>query len=324
MLGRRSFLEAMAGAAALPGSLARAASVERSVTRPATDFFPGFRRLSVRTAGTNINVLVGGQGPPLLLLHGYPQTHIEWRKVAPDLAKTHTVVLPDLRGYGDSGKPIGGADHAAYAKRAMAADQTEVMATLGFHQFAMIAHDRGARVGHRLLLDHPERVTRAILMDICPTSYMYEHADRAFGSAYFHWFFLIQEAPFPERLIGNNADAWLRYAFDPAIPAHIEPAAYAEYLRCFAQPATIHASCEDYRAAASIDLEHDKADHGRKIACPLHVLWGSKGFVGRTYDVLSVWRGFADDVSGNAIESGHWIAEESPHELLSEVQRFLI
>jgi haloacetate dehalogenase len=319
MLGRRSFLGAIAGTATIAGTAAT-----KIATHGATEFFPDFRRLSVRTAGAEINVLVGGQGPPLLLLHGYPQTHIEWRKVAPELAKTRTVVVPDLRGYGDSSKPIGGAHHAGYAKRAMAADQIEVMSALGFQQFAMVAHDRGARVGHRLLLDHPERVSRAILMDICPTSYMYEHADRAFGAAYFHWFFLIQDAPFPERLIGNNADAWLRYAFDPAIPAHIEPAAYAEYLRCFSQAATIHASCEDYRAAASIDLEHDKADHGRKITCPLHVLWGSKGFVGRTYDVLSVWHKFADDVSGNAIESGHWIAEEAPHELLSEVQRFLV
>jgi haloacetate dehalogenase len=323
MLGRRSFLEALAAAAALPDSLASAASV-KSAARPATDFFPGFRRLSVHTTGTDINVMIGGQGPPLLLLHGYPQTHIEWRKVAPELAKTHTVVLADLRGYGDSGKPIGGPDHAAYSKRAMAADQAEVMSALGFRRFDMIAHDRGARLAHRLLLDHPDSVTRAILIDICPTAYMYEHADRAFGSAYFHWFFLIQDAPLPERLIGNNADAWLRYAFDPAIPDHIEPAAYAEYLRCFAHPAAIHATCEDYRAAASIDLEHDKADQGRKIACPLHVLWGSRGFVGRTYDVLGVWRGFADDVSGNAIESGHWIAEEAPGDLLREAQQFLI
>lgn len=322
MLGRRSFLEAMVGTAAFAAAVATTAS-GKSAARRTTNFFPGFRRLSVRTAGADISVLVGGRGPPLLLLHGYPQTHIEWRKVAPELAKTRTVVLPDLRGYGDSSKPIGGPDHAAYAKRAMAADQVEVMSALGFNQFALIAHDRGARVAHRLLLDHPERVTRAMLMDICPTAYMYDHADRAFGSAYFHWFFLIQEAPFPERLIGNNADAWLRYAFDPAIPAHIEPAAYAEYLRCFSQPAAIHASCEDYRAAATIDLKHDEADHGRKIACPLRLVWGSKGFIGRNYDVLDVWRRFADDVSGSAIESGHWIAEEAPAELLTEAQRFL-
>lgn len=257
-----------------------------------------------------------------MLLHGYPQTHVMWRKVAPQLAKNHTVVMTDLRGYGDSSKPPSGADHAPYSKRAMALDQVEVMASLGFAKFGMLAHDRGARVAHRLMLDHPERVTRAILIDICPTSYMYETTDRAFASAYFHWFFLIQDAPLPERMIANNVETWLGWSFEPAARAYIGPEARAEYLRCFSNPATIHASCEDYRAAASIDLDHDDADKGRKVACPLRILWGSKGFVGHRYDVLGVWRGFADNVSGRAISSGHWMAEEAPVDVVAEAQRF--
>ena len=172
------------------------------------------------------------------------------------------------------------------------------------------------------MLDHPGRVARAILIDICPTSYMYKTTDRTFASAYFHWFFLIQDAPLPERMIANNVATWLGWSFDPAARAYIGPEAYAEYLRCFANPATIHASCEDYRAAASIDLEHDDADKGRKVTCPLRILWGSKGLVGHRYDVLGVWRGFADNVSGRAISSSHWMAEEAPAEVIAEAQRF--
>jgi len=321
MLDRRDFLETIAGAAVAPGTIQGKASVAEG--GPAvTPFFPGFRRASIQTEGTEINVVIGGRGPPLLLIHGYPETHVEWRKIAPELARAHTVIMADLRGYGDSGKPTSDSLHLTYSKRAMASDLVQVMASLGFDTFGIIAHDRGARVAHRLIRDHPHRVTRAILMDICPTSYMYKTADRAFASAYFHWFFLIQDAPLPERMIASNVDGWLRYAFDPAIPVHIEPEAYAEYLRCFADPAVIHASCEDYRASASIDLEHDAADEGRKINCPLRILWGTNGFVGRKYDVLAVWRGFADEVSGTSIESGHWIAEEAPAGVIGEAQRF--
>jgi haloacetate dehalogenase len=287
------------------------------------NFFPGFRRENVQTSGTKINVLVGGDGPPVLLLHGYPQTHVEWRKLAPELAKNHTLVIPDLRGYGDSGKPSDGDNHFNYSKRAMALDQVEVMEKLGFRQFAMVGHDRGARVGHRLALDHPDRLTKLVLMDICPTQYMYKTADREFATAYYHWFFLIQPDPFPETLIGNNVDAVLKLFMGPVMPKFIEPDAYAEYRRCFSDPATIHASCEDYRAAASIDLAHDESDMDRKISCPVLVLWGANGLVGRKYDVLAIWQDRATQVSGKGLQSGHWIAEEAPDETLVELKRFL-
>jgi haloacetate dehalogenase len=287
------------------------------------NFFPGFQRQTVQTSGTSINVLAGGSGPPVLLLHGYPQTHLEWRKIAPELAKSYTLVVPDLRGYGDSGKPPGGDNHVNYSKRAMALDQVEVMEKLGFKQFAVVSHDRGARVAHRLALDHSDRLIKVVLMDICPTHYMYKTADRQLASSYFHWFFLIQPAPFPETLIGNNVDAVLKQFMGPVMPQSIEPEAYAEYRRCFSDPATIHASCEDYRAAATIDLVHDEADMNRKIACPVLVLWGANGIVGKKYDVLAVWRERATEVSGKSLPCGHWLAEEAPGEVLAEVRRFL-
>ena len=288
------------------------------------DFFPGFRRQTVQTSGTSINVVSGGNGPPLLLLHGYPQTHILWRKLAPELSRNYTLVMPDLRGYGDSGKPAAGDKHINYSKRSMALDQVEVMESLGFRQFALVGHDRGARVARRLALDHPERVTRLIMMDICPTDTMYRTADRQMASAYFHWFFLIQPAPFPERLIGGSVDEWLGAFMGSVMPGRIEREAFAEYRRCFADPAAIHASCEDYRASASIDLEHDEADADKKISCPVLVLWGAKGFVGRKYDVLSVWRDRATNVSGKSLPGGHWLAEELPGQTLAEIKTFLL
>jgi len=288
------------------------------------DFYPGFRRQTIETRGTTINVVSGGSGPPLLLLHGYPQTHIEWRKIAPELAKHFTLVMPDLRGYGDSGKPPAGDNHINYAKRAMALDQVEVMEALGFRQFALVGHDRGARVAHRLTLDHPDRVTRLVMMDICPTHYMYRTADREFASGYYHWFFLIQPEPFPETLIGRSVDEVLTQFMGSVMPNGIEPAAYAEYRRCFGNPATIHATCEDYRAAASIDLAHDEADMATKIGCPVLVLWGANGLVGRKYDVVSVWRERANNVSGKALPGGHWLAEELPAETLAEIKTFLL
>jgi len=286
-------------------------------------FFAGFRRENVRTSGTTINALAGGDGPPLLLLHGYPQTHVEWRKIAPELAKTFTLVIPDLRGYGDSGKPAGGGTHVNYSKRAMALDQVEVMEKLGFKKFAVVGHDRGARVAHRLTLDHSDRVTKLVLMDICPTHYMYKTADRVFATFYFHWFFLIQAAPLPETLIGNNVDMFLKAFMGSVMPKAIDPDAYAEYRRCFSDPATIHATCEDYRAAATIDLVHDEADFDRKISCPALVLWGANGLVGRKYDVLAVWRERATKVSGKALPGGHWLAEELPELTLAELRQFL-
>ena len=288
------------------------------------DFYPGFRRQTIATSGTTINVVSGGNGPPLLLLHGYPQTHIEWRKIAPDLARHFTLVMPDLRGYGDSGKPPAGDDHVNYSKRAMALDQVEVMEALGFRQFALVGHDRGARVAHRLALDHPDRVTRLVMMDICPTLHMYSTADREFASAYYHWFFLIQPGPFPETLIGRSVDEVLSQFMGAVMPKGIEPEAFAEYRRCFDNPATIHATCEDYRAGASIDLTHDEADMTAKIGCPVLVLWGANGLVGRKYDVVSVWRARAGNVSGKALPGGHWLAEELPEQTLAEIKTFLL
>ena len=288
------------------------------------DFYPGFRRQTIETGGTTINVVSGGSGPPLLLLHGYPQTHIEWRKIAPDLAKDFTLVMPDLRGYGDSGKPPAGENHVNYSKRAMALDQVEVMEALGFRQFAVVGHDRGARVAHRLTLDHPDRVTRLVMMDICPTHYMYRTTDREFASGYYHWFFLIQPAPFPETLIGRSVDDVLKQFMGSVMPKGIEADAYAEYRRCFGNAATIHATCEDYRAGASIDLTHDEADMTAKIGCPVLVLWGANGLVGRKYDVVSVWRARAGNVSGKALPGGHWLAEELPEQTLAEIKTFLL
>ena len=286
-------------------------------------FFPGFQRQTIQTSGTSINLVAGGNGPPLLLLHGYPQTHIEWRKMAPDLSTSYTLVMPDLRGYGDSGKPPEGDNHINYSKRAMALDQVEVMEKLGFRQFSIVSHDRGSRVAHRLALDHPERVSKLVMIDICPTLHMYETADREMATAYYHWFFLIQPAPFPEVLIGRSVDEVLKLLMGPVMPKGIEPEAYSEYCRCFSDPATVHAACEDYRAAASIDLQHDEADMDKKILCPVLVLWGANGLVGKKYDVLSVWRDRATRVSGKALPGGHWLPEELPEHTLAEVKGFL-
>jgi haloacetate dehalogenase len=320
---RRSFLRGCAGVFVGGMATQRASALAQSTSPSSMNFFPGFRRQTIQTSGATINVLVGGDGPPVLLLHGYPQTHVEWRKIAPELAKSYTVILPDLRGYGDSSKPPDGDNHVNYSKRAMAQDQVEVMEKLGFRRFAMVSHDRGSRVGHRLALDHPDRLSKLVTMDICPTHYMYKTADRQFATAYFHWFFLIQAAPFPETLIGNNVDAFLRVFMGSVMPKSIEPEAYAEYRRCFSDPATIHATCEDYRAAATVDLVHDHGDMDRKITCPLLALWGANGIVGRKYDVLSVWRERAAQVTGKALPSGHWLTEEVPNETLAEIKGFL-
>jgi haloacetate dehalogenase len=226
-----------------------------------TDLLPGFSPRRIATSGAQIHCVVGGSGPPLLLLHGYPQTHVMWHRIAPRLAQSFTVVCSDLRGYGDSAKPDGGARHVNYSKRAMAADQVELMRALGFARFRLAGHDRGARVAHRLCLDHPDAVEQVALLDISPTATMYARTDKAFATAYFHWFFLIQPFDFPETLIGANAVYILRRMLGGLGGglASFDPRALAEYERCFADPATIHATCEDYRAAASIDLEHDAA-----------------------------------------------------------------
>jgi haloacetate dehalogenase len=286
----------------------------------------GFVSSSIRVSdGVEIHVTVGGNGAPLLLLHGYPQTHAMWHKIAPLLARRFSVVMPDLRGYGDSDKPPGGDDHAAYSKRRMAQDQTDVMRALGHRRFQAVGHDRGGRVLHRLCLDHPESVERAALLDIGPTASMYGRSDKAFASAYFHWFFLIQPQALPERLIGADPDYWLQRMLGAWSGSEdvFSPEALAEYRRTFRDPATIHATCEDYRAAAGIDLEHDSADADKKVTCPLLVLWGERGVVGRMFDPLALWAEKGNDVRGNPLPGGHFLAEETPRETLAALDAFL-
>lgn len=288
-------------------------------------FGPHFRQARITTSSAVINLRHGGAGAPLLLLHGYPQTHAMWHRVAPRLASRFHVICPDLRGYGDSSKPAATADHATYAKRAMATDMVEVMQTLGYQRFAVAGHDRGARVTHRMALDHPSRVTRACVMDIAPTHHMFATANQAFATGYYHWFFLIQPDGLPEHLIGADPGWYLREKLRrwAASGARFDPRAVAEYERCFSDPASIHASCEDYRAAATIDLVHDEADLERHIECPLLVLWGAHGFVHRSYDVLGVWRERAAQVTGHAIDSGHFLPEEAPDAVCSALLDFL-
>ncbi len=287
------------------------------------DFFPGFERRQVKTSGATINLVTGGKGPPLLLLHGYPQTHVMWRKIAPRLAQDFTLVIPDLRGYGDSSKPPSTPDHAAYSKRALAQDQVETMAALGFDKFRVAGHDRGARVTHRLLRDHSAHIERAALLDIVPTLYRFETIDQKSATGSFHWFFLIQPAPFPERLIAAECDLFLRKMLGlSGTPGAHEPEAYAEYFRCFSNPETIRATCDEYRAGASIDLDHDRADRGRKLTMPLFLLWGERSGQGSGYDLLSVWRDHAETVSGHPINSGHFIPEEKPDEAYAALHGF--
>ncbi|HEX5400889.1 MAG TPA: alpha/beta hydrolase [Pseudonocardiaceae bacterium] len=291
-----------------------------------TDLLPDtFRSRDVELDGVRIHAVVGGDGPPVLLLHGYPQTHAMWHLVAPALARDHTVVLADLRGYGDSGKPAASPEN--YAKREMARDQVALMALLGFERFALVGHDRGARVAHRLALDSPAAVERVAFLDIVPTLHVFEHVDRAVASAHMHWFFLSRPGGLPERLIGGDPEFWLR-SFLTSLRSSsrpFDPAAYAEYVRCFSDPATIAATCADYRAAATIDLDHDAASRaaGEQVRCPTLVLWGEHGVVGKNNDVLAVWRRFATDVAGEALPAGHFLAEETPEETVAALREFL-
>jgi haloacetate dehalogenase len=286
---------------------------------------PGFTNHRIATGETEINVATGGSGPPLLLLHGYPQTHAMWHRVAPRLAEHCTVVAADLRGYGDSAKPDGGDRHIAYSKRTMALDQVEVMAALGHLSFDVVAHDRGARVAHRMALDHPKAVRKLAVLDIVPTRLMYAASNQVFATAYFHWYFLIQPAPFPETLIGANPDFFIKALMGGRYGglSVFAPEAMEEYLRCFRNPATIHASCEDYRAAAGIDLVHDAADVERKIECPLLVLWGRHGVIERCFDPIAEWNKAARNVRGQALDCGHYLAEEKPDEVVTLVDAFL-
>jgi haloacetate dehalogenase len=295
------------------------------MTLPLPDMF--YQRTRV-VGGVRINTLVGGEGSPVLLLHGYPQTHLIWHHVAPRLAERHTVVLTDLRGYGDSGKPAGGARHEAYAKRTMARDQVLVMRELGFSQFAVAGHDRGGRVGHRMALDYPQEVTRLAVLDIVPTRHAFRTADMEFGLGYWHWFFLAQPEPLPEHLIGADPESWVRSRINLLRRGGqpFDPAAVAEYVRCFRDPAAIHASCEDYRAAAATDLADDDASaaRGDRVTVPLLALWGEYGFVGRHYDdVLAIWRQYATAVAGKALPCGHYLPEEAPEETTAALLDFL-
>jgi haloacetate dehalogenase len=289
-----------------------------------------FKHVTLSPGGVRINTLVGGNedGPPVLLLHGYPQTHVMWHHIAPILALNHTVVLTDLRGYGDSGKPPGGAMHEGYAKRTMARDQTLVMRDLGFEQFAVVGHDRGARVAHRLALDCPQSVTKLAVLDIVPTRHSLRTADRDFGLAYWHWFFLAQPEPLPEHLIGADPDGWVRGRIGSGRRGGqpFDSLAVNEYVRCFRDPAAIHASCEDYRAAVGPDLADDDAAaaRGQRVTAPLLVLWGEHSFVGRHYgDVAEIWRGYADTVTGRSLPCGHYLAEEVPLETAAVLKEFL-
>jgi haloacetate dehalogenase len=313
---RRAFLTTTVAASA-------ALATEVQVGSQSSAFFPGFARQKIQTSGATINTVRGGNGPPLLLIHGYPQTHVEWHKIASRLAQKFTVVMTDLRGYGDSSKPQDGENHVSYSKRSMALDQIEVMRSLGFERFAVVGHDRGARVTWRLAVEHPEAVTKAVVLDIVPLPY--SRVTREFATQYFHWFFLIQPAPFPETLIGNSAEYYLRSRFQrPGVAANVfTPEALAEYLRCFRDPACIHATCEDYRAGASIDLDHAAEDGSRKVMCPLLVLWGERGTVGRLEPVMNLWREKAANVTGRSLPAGHFLPEEVPEETLSALLDFL-
>jgi haloacetate dehalogenase len=284
-----------------------------------------FHKLTIDTNTVKINVLKGGQGFPLLLLHGYPQTGMMWHKIAPLLATQFTVIITDLRGYGDSSQPKGSADHRNHSKRLMAADQVAVMSQLGYEHFYLVGHDRGGRVAHRLSLDYPEKVKKLVLLDIAPTYTMYETTDQEFATVYYHWFFLIQPYPLPETLISSNPDFFLetclrRWSSDFSA---FSQEAFQEYQRCFRDPATIHATCEDYRASATIDLEDDYQDLDKKITCPLLVLWGKKGVIARKYDVLAIWQERAVNVRGKALNCGHFLPEESPLETYQAIHEFL-
>ncbi len=289
--------------------------------------FSGFDLRSMPiTADVDISFAIGGSGPPLLMLHGHPQSHAIWHRVAPELSRRFTLVMADLRGYGDSSKPVGGSDHVNYSKRVMANDMLSLMDALGFDRFDVLAHDRGARVAHRLAADHPRAVRRLAVLDVAPTLAMYEQTTDTFARAYWHWFFLIQPAPLPERLIEADPDAYVLDMMGRrsggVVPFH--PPALAEYRRCLAIPGTAHGLCEDYRASAGIDLDHDLADRqaGRTLEMPMLALWGEEGVVHQCFSPLDEWRRVAKDVRGGPLPCGHYIAEEAPAELLRAVLPF--
>lgn len=315
---RRELLRA--GLAACAATMLESNGPARAADAAPTDsspvdarLLPGFKVQKVQTAGATLHTVVGGSGPPVLLIHGAPLTHLSWFRVAPELAKKYTVVAADLRGYGDSSKPADGADHVNYSKRAMAQDQVDLMHHFGFDRFAVVGHDRGGRVAHRLALDHPDSVTRMSVLDIVPTYYLYTHVTKAFVDAYFHWFLFIRPAPFPEDIILAK----------PEVYAHGLPELRDEYLRMMKNPANVHGMCEDYRASAGIDMKYDEADLNKKIACPLHVLWAKDGSMGRMYDVMGIWKERATHVTGAEMPGGHTFNETHPQETLAQLLPFL-
>jgi haloacetate dehalogenase len=283
--------------------------------------FNGFSKKTIKTKNARIHLVTGGDGPPVLMLHGYPETHAMWHKVAPALARDYTVVCPDLRGYGDSSKPKGLPDHSNYSKRAMAQDMAEVMRSLGYERFHVVGHDRGGRVAHRLARDHGSRVRSLTVMDISPTLKMYQSTTMAFARAYYHWFMLIQPPPLPEKLIGAMGPKYIlgRIGRSKGGLKHFPKSVQREYARCF----NAHSTCEDYRASATIDLEHDRKDLRRKLRMPVLALWGKQAVVEKLFDCLANWREVATDVRGRSLDCGHFLPEEKPKEVLAELRRFL-
>lgn len=292
--------------------------------------FEGFElsQIAVPDSAGEVKLRVrhGGSGPPLLLLHGYPETHMMWAKVAEGLADSFTVVCPDLRGYGGSTKPPSASDNETSSKRAMARDAVNLMAELGFDRFAVAGHDRGGRVAYRLALDHPAAVSRVSILDIIPTGEVWARADRRFAMGYWHWSFLAQAHPFPETLIGANPEAFLFSTNFGGVLRGFDAEAFADYLAAARNPSVIHAMCEDYRAGAGYDRLLDEADKkaGKTIACPVQVLWGAKGALAAWYDTLAIWREWAPDVQGQAVDCGHFIPEEKPEETLALLRAFFV
>ena len=289
--------------------------------------FDGFDRREIKTSGARIVTVTGGKGPPLLLLHGNPFNHLSWQKIAPRLATEFTVVATDLRGYGDSEKPPGGPKSINYSFRAMAQDQVEVMAALGFERFYAAGHDRGARVLHRMCLDHPQKVARAAIIDIVPQHHLYGNITKAWATFSWHWFFNIQPYDLPEKMMGADPDWFIKKKLAKTEQglSFFDPAALADFMRCFRNPETIHAICEDYRAGATVDVEMDEADvqAGRKIDCPLLLLWGANGGVGRNQNSMEIWPRYASDIrAGKALPSGHYVNEEAPEETYAELRAF--